>query len=331
MHLHVLPLERQIAVDAGSNLLDVLLSNDVPISHSCMAGRCGTCRCRVVRGGVAEQVPYEGRPTMVSSPGRHVLACQTTLTEDCVIEIPEVDEVVVHPARIIKGTVSSFDAVTHDVRRLRIRPNKPLAYSPGQYTHVQFAADVVRPYSPAGLDSDEELEYHIRIIPGGRVTQHIEASVRPGDKVRISGPLGTSYLRRKHDGPMLCIAGGTGLAPTLSVVRGALESGMESHPVHLFFGVRAERDIYDADRINALAERFPNFHPHIVLSAPDSPTRYPRGLVTDAVTELLPQLDGWRAYLAGPPAMVEAATLLVVDRGVRPQHVHADAFYPTGI
>lgn len=331
MEVRVLPLEKRISTEAGSNLLDVLLANDVPISHSCMAGRCGTCRCKLVRGEVVEQMPYEGRPSMVSTPDHHVLACQTTIAEDCIIEIPEMDEVVVHPARIIKGKVTAIEPVTHDVRRMHIRPDKPLQFSPGQYSHVRFATDAERPYSPAGLDTDGELEYHIRIIPGGRVTQYLEQHVRPGDKVRISGPLGTSYLRRKHAGPMLCIAGGTGLAPMLSVVRGALESGMTEQPIHLFFGVRAERDLYDIARLSELARRYPNFHYQAVLSAPNGPTRHRNGLVTDAVIEDLPRLESWRTYLAGPPPMVEAAQLLVVNRGVRPEHVYADAFYPTGV
>lgn len=327
MDLHVLPINQRIQTESGANLLDVLRRNAIPISHSCQSGRCGTCQCRVVRGDVMEHMPAEGRPAAVRLPEGHVLACQSTLLSDCTIEIPEMDEVVVHPTRTLKGEVVALESLTHDIRRLRVRLNKPLSFSPGQYTQVQVANGLARPYSPAGLHSDGELEYHIRILPDGRMTQYVDRELKIGDKLRINGPLGTSYLRRKHDGPVICIAGGTGLAPMLSVIRGALESGMTSHPIHLFFGVRGVRDVYGEEVLAHLARDYPCFHYHIVLSAPAGDTVYRHGLVTDAVTETLPRLVGWRAYLGGPPPMVEAATRLLAQRGVEPGHIHADAFY----
>jgi ferredoxin-NAD(P)+ reductase (naphthalene dioxygenase ferredoxin-specific) len=175
------------------------------------------------------------------------------------------------------------------------------------------------------------MEYHIRIVPGGRVTRLIEERLEVGQSVKVSGPLGSSYLRREHTGPMLCVAGGTGLAPMLSVARGALEAGM-TNSILLFFGVKSERDIYGEDRLAALARRFPNFRYEIVVSAgANGRGGYRRGLVTEAVAEDLPRLEGWRTYLAGPPVMVEAGSVLAVQRGAPAEHIHADAFYATGI
>lgn len=327
MDLHVLPLKQHIHAESGTNLLDALRSNAIPISHSCQSGRCGTCHCRVIRGEVVEHVPAEGRPAAVRLPEGHVLACQSTLLSDCTIEIPAIDEVVVHPTRTLKAEVVALVDLTHDIKRLRVRLNKPLNFSPGQYTQVQVAKGLARPYSPAGLDSDDELEYHIRILPRGRVTQYIAQQLKIGDQLRINGPLGTSYLRRNHDGPVVCIAGGTGLAPMLSVLRGALESGMTGHPIHLFFGVRGVQDVYGEETLAHLARDYPCFHYHIVLSAPAGETGYRHGLVTDAVQETLPRLTGWRAYLGGPPPMVEAATRLLAQRGVDTSQIYADAFY----
>ncbi|WP_155888420.1 2Fe-2S iron-sulfur cluster binding domain-containing protein, partial [Cupriavidus sp. WS] len=103
MELVVEPLNLRLNAEIGSTLLDVLRSNEVPISYSCMSGRCGTCRCRVVAGQLRDNGPEAGHPQ--AGKGAYVLACQAILTEDCTIEIPESDEIVVHPARIIKGTV----------------------------------------------------------------------------------------------------------------------------------------------------------------------------------------------------------------------------------
>jgi len=328
MELVVEPLSRHLSVEIGRNLLDVLRANEIPISYSCMAGRCGTCRCRVVRGRVVNSGPETGRPP--TGDENLILACQAVLTENCTIELPEVGEIVVHPARIAKAVVTSIDDATHDVRRIRLRLAKPLNYSPGQYVTVQFSPEHVRPYSMAGLPGDEEMEFHIRRVPDGRVTEFVFNHLVVGSAVKVSGPLGTAYLRRMHPGPMLCVGGGTGLAPILSIVRGALEAGM-INPVHLYFGVRSQQDLYDADRLQRLACAYPNLRVHVLIATGPVRDGQRAGLVTDAIEHDLPTLIGWRAYLCGAPAMVEALNLLVKRLGVKADHVHADAFYPSGV
>ncbi|MES2534241.1 MAG: 2Fe-2S iron-sulfur cluster-binding protein [Pseudomonadota bacterium] len=328
MELFVQPLGRTIIATPGANLLTTLREHDVPISYSCTAGRCGTCRCKVIKGEVSET----GRDSKITHPedAGYVLACMSVLAENCTIEVAEPDEVVTHPARIIKATVIAIDDMTHDIKRLRLRPAKPLSFSPGQYASLQFTPECIRPYSMAGLCDDEELEFHVRLVPDGRVTGYIAQELKVGSAVRVSGPLGTAYLRKKHEGPMLCVAGGTGLAPVLSIVRGALAEGMRN-PIHVYFGVRTPDDIYGAEWLSELARAHNNLHVHVVVTAGCPSPAYRSGLVTDAVTQDWESLAGWRAYLCGAPPMVEAATILVKQKGVLAEHVYADAFYPSGI
>ena len=328
MELVVEPFNVRLNVDSGSNLLDVLRANQLPISYSCMSGRCGTCRCRVVSGQVRNNGPETSRSH--SDRDDYVLACQSVLTDNCSIELPEVDEVVVHPARIVKATVSAIEEATHDIRRIRVKLAKPIEFSPGQYATVQFLPEHIRPYSMAGLHDDGEWEFQIRRVPDGRVTAYVFDELQVGAALRISGPLGTAYLRKKHTGPMLCVGGGTGLAPVLSIVRGALAAGMQN-PIHLYFGVRSVQDVYDADRLQALAGAHPNVTVHIVVATGAAGAGQRSGLVTDAIEKDLGRLAGWRAYLCGAPAMVDALNLLVTRMGVEPGHVHADAFYPSGV
>ena len=328
MELVVAPLNVRLNVDSGSNLLDVLRANQLPISYSCMSGRCGTCRCRVVSGQVRDGGPEAGRPQ--AGKDDYVLACQAVLTDNCTIELPEVGEVVVHTARIVKGTVTAIEEATHDIRRIRVKLAKPIEFSPGQYATVQFTPEHIRPYSMAGLHDDGEWEFQIRRVPDGRVTAYVFEELKVGAALRISGPLGTAYLRQKHTGPMLCVGGGTGLAPVLSIVRGALAAGM-TNPIHLYFGVRSAEDVYDAERLQALAAAHPNVKVHIVVATGAAGAGQRSGLVTDAIEKDLGALAGWRAYLCGAPAMVDALNLLVTRMGVEPGHVHADAFYPSGV
>jgi len=320
MEVLVQPLGKRFDVAAGENLLTALQHHDVPISYSCMAGRCGTCRCKVT-----------GADEAGSEAGSEVLACQTVVTGDCTIEIPEPDEVVVHPARIVKATVTALADLTHDIRMIRLAPAKPLSFSPGQYAMLQFTPDHIRPYSMARLASDGELEFHVRLVPDGRVGGYIRDTLKVGDTVRISGPLGTSYLRVRNDAPILCIAGGTGLAPVLSIVRGAVAANLPN-PIHLYFGVRSPRDAYGLDWLTELSQRHPRLRVDVVSTLPgdDNEAGLRTGLVTEAVAQDYADLQGWRAYLCGAPPMVDAASQLLRDRGVQPAHIYADAFYASG-
>ncbi len=328
MELVVHPLDRVLQVTAGANLLETLRANDVPISYSCMAGRCGTCRCKVVSGNVIET----GREAKLTNPteGDYVLACTSVLTENCAIEIPEPDEIVTHPARIIKATVTSITDATHDIKIIRLKPAKPLSFSPGQYATLQFTPDHIRPYSMAGLCTDDELEFHVRLVPDGRVTGYLFNQLKVGDAVRVSGPLGTAYLRTRHEGPMLCVAGGTGLAPILAIVRGAIEAGMDQ-PIHLYFGVRSPQDVYGLEQLRALQSALPSLKLEVVVTTDDEPDSGRRvGLVTDAIAQDITDFEGWRAYVCGAPPMVDATAALLKQRGIEEHHVYADAFYASG-
>jgi naphthalene 1,2-dioxygenase ferredoxin reductase component len=328
MELLVQPNDIRLSIQSGQNLLDVLKDNAIPISYSCMSGRCGTCRCKVTKGQVQHSGPEAGRPQLESDP--YVLACQSVLTESCTIEIPDMDEVVIHPAKIIKGTVVSIEELTHDIRRICIKPAKPLEFSPGQYATLQFTPDHIRPYSWTGLPNDEAMEFQIRKVPGGRVTEYVFTKLAVGDAIRISGPLGTAYLRKKHEGPILCVGGGTGIAPVISIVRGAIEAGM-TNPIHLYFGVRSQEDLYDAERLKKLAIEHGAMKVNIVVATGQVNNGQRAGLVTEAIKADHPNLRDFCAYFCGAPAMVEALNSLAKELGMESPKIHADAFYPSGI
>ncbi len=325
MELLIQPLRKLIHVEPGANLLEALRAAQIPVSHSCMAGRCGTCRCRVLQGEVFDSGRAEHNP--LNARDSHVLACQTIVTGPCTIEIPEPDEIVVHPARTLKATVQSVQALTHDILRVLLKPSKPLEFSPGQYAQLQFTPEHTRLYSMAGLASDGVLEFHVRVVPQGRVSGYIALNLKPGDTVRVSGPLGSAYLRRKHTGPMLCVAGGTGLAPVLAILRGVIAAGM-TNPIHLYFGVRSHRDVYGLDWLVSLQACLPALTLHLVVASGGDTLEQRLGTVTQAIAQDLGSLEGWRAYLCGAPPMVEAAALLVRQKGMAAECIHADAFYP---
>ena len=220
--------------------------------------------------------------------------------------------------------------LTHDVLRLRfaIESGGPYTFSAGQFAKLQFAfaPDVPRDYSMANTPGEAGLEFHIRVLAGGLSAQ-IRERLKVGDMVRISGPFGTSYLREQHRGPIIAIAGGTGLAPIRSIVRAALDKGLPG-PVHLYIGVREERDVYGEAELRDWEARH-DLKVQIVLSEAGGGSLPGRrhGFVTDAVRADFADLSGFQAYLAGPPAMVDAATELLREKAMAARNMHADAFY----
>lgn len=327
MELVIQPLNRVIQVEPGVNLLEALRAAQVPMSYSCLSGRCGTCLCRVVHGEVLDGGREQQRP--LDGAGGAVLACQTYITEPCTIEIPAPAEAVVHRARVVKASVAAIEPLAPDIRRLLLRPAKPLAYSPGQYVQIAFTPEHVRPYSMAGLAGDALLEFHVRLLPEGRVSRYIGQQLRVGDVVKISGPLGAAYLRREHDDPMLCVAGGTGLAPILSVLRGAVAAGMRNR-AQLYVGLRSPRELYGQAWLEQLRREHPALTVHLVIASGADPGTQRAGLVTQAIARDHASLRGWRAYICGSPPMVETAMLLARGKGVAAEHMYAEAFYMRG-
>jgi CDP-4-dehydro-6-deoxyglucose reductase/ferredoxin-NAD(P)+ reductase (naphthalene dioxygenase ferredoxin-specific) len=256
---------------------------------------------------------------------------------DVVVRRLDSEDFVVHPSRVMRCRVAEIANLTHDILRLRLEivAGGPFTFSAGQYAQLELpvAPGISRDYSMANRPDQPLLEFHVRVMPGGSVSHRIATALKVGDMVKVSGPMGTSYLRAQHPGPMLCIAGGSGLAPVISIAGTALASGF-AQPVHLYFGVRAERDVYFERELAGLQERHDNFRVYIVLSEPgatsSSGTLLPRryGLVTDAVAADFADLGGFKAYFAGPPPMVDAATALVKTRAVGLRDIHADAFFP---
>jgi len=178
----------------------------------------------------------------------------------------------------------------------------------------------------ANTPDEPELVFHVRHMPGGRTSRYVAEQLKIGDKVKVSGPFGIAYLRERHAGPVLLIAGGSGLAPIQSIASTLLGGGCKQ-PVALYFGVRGERDLYHEAMLKDLAARHPSFTYHVVLSEQKGASGRRYGLVHEALDADLISTENLMAYLAGPPVMVEAATALLGTRGLAPRQIHADAFY----
>jgi CDP-4-dehydro-6-deoxyglucose reductase/ferredoxin-NAD(P)+ reductase (naphthalene dioxygenase ferredoxin-specific) len=320
--------EQPIEVAVGETVLEAALAQGVPYPHGCRSGNCGACKSRLHAGDV-ELSPYsEFALTAEERSSGLVLACRAVPWSDIAIAWLETDETVAHPLRRLACRVAALDDATHDIKRvtLAVESGGPFSFSAGQYAALGFAGLPARDYSMANRPDEAEFEFHIRRTAGGATSQYVADRLRIGDSVTVEGPYGSSWLRPAHTGPILAIAGGSGLAPIKSIVETALAAGA-GQPIALYFGVRDEQDLYLETHFRDLAARHRNLRFVPVLSEPRQATSRRRGLVHEAVAAELGNPDGLKAYLAGPPVMVEAATAMLQARGLRGEDIHADAFY----
>lgn len=232
-----------------------------------------------------------------------------------------------HPVRELSCRVEALGYLTHDTKliRLEIVEGGPLAFSAGQYAKLVFPDIAEKYYSIASLPGDTGLEFHIRRAGEGSSSHFVLDQLSVGDAVEVTAPMGKSYFRNRHEGPVLCVAGGSGLAPIRCIVETALRDD-PGRELHLYFGARDEPDIYLEDRFVELLEKHRNFSFTPVLSAPSADTPRRTGFVHEAVATDIPSFQGWKAYLCGPPPMVNAMVELLRERGLSEDDIHADAF-----
>ncbi len=323
-------LAEALDVALGETILAAALRAGLPYPHGCRSGNCGACKSELIAGEV-EMSPYsEYALSAAERDGGLILACRAVPWSDCDVRPLDAEEAVAHPLRKMTCRVTGLADLTHDIKRVRlaVAEGGPFTFSAGQYASLGFAGLPMRDYSMANRPDEATLEFHIRLVEGGAVTPHVRERLAVGDPVRVEGPFGTSYLRDTHTGPILALAGGSGLAPIKAIVATALAAG-KRQPIALYLGVRAERDLYGEAELAALAAAHGNFRFIPVLSAPDCTTRRRTGFLADVVRADLAgaDLDGMKAYLAGPPIMVETALAALTGLGLRRQDCHADAFY----
>ncbi|WP_428380834.1 2Fe-2S iron-sulfur cluster-binding protein [Nevskia ramosa] len=328
MEVLIRPGNHVLSLKPGEPLLPALRAQGLPISYSCEDGRCGLCRCKLLRGTVVES----GRPPrpLFGCRTRYLLACQSSAAEDCAIEIPDAGEPVIHPPRRLRTQVLGIESITHNVRLLRLSNADKLLFSPGQFVELEFGRGLSRVYSLSGLPGDDELRFHIRIHPQGSASQLITERLQPGAMLRLRAPYGVAWLRRQQEGPMLLASAGTGLGPLLSVLRGIAAARLRN-PVHVYTSFMSREDIYGLDELAAALAALPNLRAsHLVVAYGQLKRGLRRGLLTEVLEADFSHFKNWQANLYGSPFAIDAAVHLLRRRGIDEDHLHADPFHPYG-
>lgn len=303
--------------------------------YECNAGSCGMCKAQLVEGAIDSLRPdAPGLAEPERSRGR-ILACQARPAADCVIKVrlrPE--NVPLHRPARFDARLEAARELTHDMREFRFRTEGAPGFRPGQYALFYLPGLAApRTYSMSNVDDGSGAwEFIVRRTPGGLGTAALFDGVEVGGTVRLDGPYGLAYLRADSPRDILCIAGGSGLAPILSIARGAMrEPALAGRHVHVFYGARTRLDLCGETQLCALpgwGERL-FFHPALSLAEADAAGWRGR---TGNIHELAREFIGerWAAfeyYFAGPPPMVESVRRMLMDQRVPFPQVHFDRFY----
>ncbi len=331
MHVSLANSSRGFSVEADQPVLDAALRAGLNLPHSCKGGNCGSCRARLLRGDI---VYPHGRPLGLSEAEARdglILLCQARARTDLVLETYERVHADEQPIKRLPCRIERTVALCHDVLgvHLRLPAVEPLHFQAGQYIDILLAGGRRRSFSIASPPHDSrEIELHVRRVAGGEFTESLFIQDPCRRLLSMEGPLGRFVYRAPTTAaapPMLLVGGGTGLAPLLSILRHVLENSLR-RDMTLYWGVRAERDLYAHASLSELAGRVPNFRYVPVLSEPSHAWRGRRGWVHEAALEDVIRLADHEVYASGPPAMIGALRRDFAARGVPAENLFFDSF-----
>lgn len=305
----------------------------INIPLDCRDGVCGTCKSFCESGDyeLGDYVPDEAMTEDEEEAG-YVLTCQMTPKSDLIIRIPATSDVAKTSVSTYEGELVSNERLSDTALAFSIKLDNrsSLGFLPGQYVNVQVpGTDQARSFSFSSGPGEDEVGFLIRNTQYGVLTTYLRERAKTGDRISFNGPLGSFYLR-KIARPVLFLAGGTGLAPFLSMLNKIEQDGGGEHPIHLIFGVTNDPDLVEVEKLEGYAARMPNFTFTCVVAAEES--SYPnKGFVTH---HMKPELlhDGFvDVYLCGPPPMVDAVRKYLADQGIEPASFYYEKFSGSGV
>ncbi len=318
---------RMIACNPGETVLDAAYRHQVNLPMDCSDGVCGTCKCRCEEGVYDLGDDYvEDALTQQEAEERLVLTCQMRVESDCVIDVPVPSSACkLAPVRH-EGTVSAVEQLSPSTIRLELALDKAegVEFLPGQYVNLTIpGTGEARAYSFSSAPGEGQASFLIRNVPGGRMSTWLTQSAKAGDRMSLVGPNGSFFLRAPVR-PIVMLAGGTGLAPLLSMLRVLAAQG-STQKIHLVYGVTHDADLVGLEEIEALGAKLPGFSCATVIA--DEASQHPRkGYVTAHLAPEHLHAGDCDVYLCGPPPMVEAVRQHFRDAGIAPASFHYEKF-----
>jgi p-cymene monooxygenase electron transfer component len=324
----VTPGDLSFEVPSGRTVLESALKLGIAYPHDCTVGTCGSCRSKLLSGRVEAITPFGYTLSRDELEAGYILACQALPKSDLTLEV---DIAADRPAAAVvqAAALASLEDLTHDIRRVTWTVQTPITWRAGQYVNVRWdGGQDHRSYSLAtapAADGLSTFSTFVRHVPGGAFTDRLFNGDPSQLRFELDGPHGTFWLR-EGTGPILCIAGGSGLAPILSLLQDAANRRVRRDCI-LLFGARASRDVYAEREIAAIRSAWTAGFDFWPILSETPAAGYRDGLVTDHVTAALQRLGpGVHGYMCGPPPMIDAGIHALTAQGVGLDHIHYDKF-----
>lgn len=305
--------------------------------YECNSGGCGSCKFELLEGEVENLWPEAPGLTERDKRKGHLLACQCRASTDIRIKVRPTPECVpvIKPVRL-RAKFTEVHDITHDIREFRFVAEGGADFLPGQYALLAIpGVSTPRAYSMSNVGNNEgEWHFQIRRVANGVATDKLFHRLHVGEEIEIDGPYGLAYLRSGVARDIVCVAGGSGLAPMVSIARGAAQSGMlKTRQLHFFYGGRTPRDICGETFLRELPSYGDRIHFHPVVSLPGDDAGVHWGGETGFVHELVRRtfgdaMPGYEFYFAGPPPMTQTLQeMLMVGYRVPFEQIHFDRFF----
>lgn len=316
-------VSHRLSVPCGGKLIEAANEAGLNLLTDCSNGQCGTCTAQLVSGTVEmEEYDTAVLPDDDRAAGM-VLPCVCRVSTSCAIGLPyDSTEALSEEPEPIPAYVTAIEHVATEIVRLEVQLQEAVVFEPGQYVRITpEGADFHRSYSMANVPGADRLQFFVRLVQGGAFSQWL-ATAKAGDKVELSAPHGTFFLRDENR-PRLFVAGGTGVAPFLSMLR-----SMVDHPpakrTTFVIGARTPGHLFAMDELKSLGEKLKDVDLQITVEH-DAKEGCHTGYPTDLITKL--SLDpATRVYLCGPPPMVEAGRKAAEAAGLKRADVLCERF-----
>ncbi|WP_398851067.1 globin domain-containing protein [Streptomyces lateritius] len=223
-----------------------------------------------------------------------------------------------------QAEVVGHEMRTRDIAVVTVRPDQPYPFLAGQYTTLEtpWWPRVWRHYSFASAPrSDGLLSFHVKAVPAGWVSNALVHRARPGDVIRLGPPAGSMTVDHTTHSGLLCLGGGTGIAPIKALVEDVAQHGRR-RTVDVFYGARRNDDLYDIDTMLRLQQSHPWLSVRPVVD--DGPVGLLSGGIPAVVREFGPW-DTYDAYLSGPPGMIRRSVDSLVGMGIPTHRIRHDS------
>ena len=331
------PEQNEFDQQGKDTVLRAALRAGLGFPYECNSGGCGSCKFELLDGEIEDLWPQSPGLTERDRRKGKLLACQCVAMTDLRIKVRTTSECVprIRPKRL-RATFAGVHAITHDISEFRFLSEGGSDFLAGQYAMLSIpGVSTPRAYSMSNLGNNQgEWHFQIRRVVNGAATSKLFSHLQVGEEIEIDGPYGIAYLRTEVSRDIVCVAGGSGLAPMVSIARGAEQSGMlKSRQLHFFYGGRTPRDICGEAFLRELPSFGDRIHFHPVVSLPGDEAGAHWGGETGFVHELVRRVLGgvlpsFEFYFAGPPPMTQTLQeMLMVGYRVPFEQIHFDRFF----